>query len=42
MRDALARIRRHVRIPVSVGFGIRDADTASAIAQMADAVVIGS
>jgi tryptophan synthase alpha chain len=38
----LARIRRHVRLPVGVGFGIRDAASARAIAQHADAVVIGS
>ena len=35
-------IRRHVSIPVGVGFGIRDAATAQAIGQVADAVVIGS
>lgn len=38
----LPRIRRHVNIPVGVGFGIRDAETARAISQTADAVVIGS
>ncbi len=38
----LPRIRQHVHIPVGVGFGIRDADTARAIGQVADAVVIGS
>jgi tryptophan synthase alpha chain len=38
----LPRIRRHVSIPVGVGFGIRDAATACAIGQVADAVVIGS
>ena len=38
----LPRIRRHVQIPVGVGFGIRDAATARAIGQSADAVVIGS
>ena len=38
----LPRIRAHVSIPVGVGFGIRDADTARAVAQVADAVVIGS
>lgn len=38
----LPRIRQHVHIPVGVGFGIRDAATARAIAQVADAVVIGS
>jgi tryptophan synthase alpha chain len=39
---ALPRIRQHVHIPVGVGFGIRDAETARAIGQVADAVVIGS
>jgi tryptophan synthase alpha chain len=38
----LAAIRRHVSLPVGVGFGIRDAATARAIAEHADAVVIGS
>jgi len=38
----LPRIRQHVHIPVGVGFGIRDAQTARAIASVADAVVIGS
>ncbi|MEZ5645094.1 MAG: tryptophan synthase subunit alpha [Burkholderiaceae bacterium] len=38
----LPRIREHVSIPVGVGFGIRDAETARAIGQTADAVVIGS
>lgn len=38
----LAEIRRHVSIPVGVGFGIRDADSAARVARHADAVVIGS
>jgi len=38
----LAEIRRHVRVPVGVGFGIRDAASARAVAAHADAVVIGS
>ncbi|MES2508737.1 MAG: tryptophan synthase subunit alpha [Pseudomonadota bacterium] len=38
----LPRIRAHVNVPVGVGFGIRDAATAKAISQIADAVVIGS
>lgn len=38
----LPRIRAHVNVPVGVGFGIRDAETARAISQSADAVVIGS
>ncbi|MBO4121184.1 tryptophan synthase subunit alpha [Cupriavidus gilardii] len=35
-------IKRHANLPVGVGFGIRDAHTARAIASVADAVVIGS
>ena len=38
----LPRIRQHVSVPVGVGFGIRDAQTAKAISRVADAVVIGS
>jgi tryptophan synthase alpha chain len=38
----LPRIRRHVSVPVGVGFGIRDAASARAVAAVADAVVIGS
>jgi len=38
----LPRIRAHVSVPVGVGFGIRDAETARAIGRSADAVVIGS
>ena len=44
--DAVAafvpRIRAHVKVPVGVGFGIRDAMTAQAVARVSDAVVIGS
>jgi tryptophan synthase alpha chain len=36
------RIRRHVRVPVGVGFGIRDAESAKSVGAVADAVVIGS
>ena len=36
------RIRAAVNVPVGVGFGIRDAATAVAVAQVSDAVVIGS
>ena len=38
----IPRIRQHVKVPVGVGFGIRDAATAHAVAQVSDAVVIGS
>lgn len=44
--DAVAKmipeIRKYVQVPVGVGFGIRDAQTAKAIASVSDAVVIGS
>lgn len=38
----LPRIRQHVKLPLGVGFGIRDAATAKALAPVCDAVVIGS
>ena len=38
----LEHIRAHVKLPIGVGFGIRDAATAKAIASVADGVVIGS
>jgi tryptophan synthase alpha chain len=38
----VAAIRQQTNLPVGVGFGIRDADTARATAKIADAVVVGS
>lgn len=38
----IAAIRKHVKLPIGVGFGIRDAATAKAVASVSDAVVIGS
>jgi tryptophan synthase alpha chain len=38
----LPAIRSKTRLPIGVGFGIRDGETARAVAQIADAVVIGS
>ena len=35
-------IRKHVKLPIGVGFGIRDGATAKAVSSVADAVVIGS
>ena len=40
--EAVPRIKAHVHVPVGVGFGIRDAATAKAVAAVADAVVIGT
>ncbi len=45
LRDVAAKlplIRSHIKLPIGVGFGIRDAQTAKAIASVSDAVVIGS
>jgi tryptophan synthase alpha chain len=39
---AVARIKRHTGLPVAVGFGVKNADSARAIAQGADGVVVGS
>ena len=38
----IPKIRAATRLPIGVGFGIRDADSARRVAQAADAVVIGS
>ena len=39
---AVARLKRHTALPVAVGFGVRTAAHARAIAQGADGVVVGS
>jgi tryptophan synthase alpha chain len=38
----IAAIHKHVKLPIGVGFGVRDAATAKAVAAVSDAVVIGS
>ena len=40
--DAVARIKRHTKLPVCVGFGIRTPDAARAIAERADGSVVGT
>jgi tryptophan synthase alpha chain len=40
--SAVARIKRHTALPVAVGFGVRTAQQARAIAEVADGVVVGS
>ena len=42
VKDKLTTIRRHTTLPIGVGFGIRDAASAAAVAAVADAVVVGS
>ena len=39
---AVARIKRHCKLPVAVGFGVKNAAQAKALAQHADGVVVGS
>ncbi|MBK1732432.1 tryptophan synthase subunit alpha [Thiococcus pfennigii] len=40
--EKLAQIRHHTALPVGVGFGIKDAETAARVAGVADAVIVGS
>ncbi len=40
--DAVARIKRHTHLPVAVGFGVKSAQSAAAIAAHADGVVVGT
>jgi len=40
--EKLALVRQHTKLPLGVGFGIRDADSAARVAQVADGVVVGS
>ena len=42
VQDAIARLRRHTDLPISVGFGIRTPEQAAAIARLSDGVVVGS
>ena len=39
---AVTRIKRHTKLPVAVGFGVRTAEQAAGIASGADGVVVGS
>ena len=38
----MARLRRQIRVPIAVGFGVKTAAQAAALAAHADAVVVGS
>lgn len=38
----LQQIRANTQLPIAIGFGVKDADTANAIAHLGDGVVIGS
>lgn len=41
-RDLVARLRRYTALPIALGFGISNADHVAAVAQFADAAVVGS
>ena len=38
----IPELRKHISVPIGVGFGIRDAQTAKAVAALCDGVVVGS
>jgi tryptophan synthase alpha chain len=38
----IPQLRKHIKLPIGVGFGIRDAATALAVAKLCDGVVVGS
>ena len=40
--EAVARLKRRTDLPVAVGFGVKNAESARAIAETADGVVVGS
>ncbi len=40
--EKVAAIRRHTDLPIGVGFGIKDAESAARVGEVADAVVVGS
>jgi tryptophan synthase alpha chain len=40
--EAVARLRRHTKLPIAVGFGIKTPDQAEAVARFADAAVVGT
>ncbi len=40
--EMLTQLRQAISLPIGVGFGIRDGETARAVAELADAVVVGS
>jgi tryptophan synthase alpha chain len=38
----IPQLKKHITLPIGVGFGIRDAETARAVAKLCDGVVVGS
>jgi tryptophan synthase alpha chain len=42
IEEKMPQLRKHIQLPIGVGFGIRDAETALAVAKLCDGVVVGS
>jgi len=42
IEEKMPQLRKHIKLPIGVGFGIRDAATAKAVAALCDGVVVGS
>jgi tryptophan synthase alpha chain len=42
IEEKMPQLRKHIKLPIGVGFGIRDAATAKAVARLCDGVVVGS
>lgn len=42
IEQKIPQLRSHIDLPIGVGFGIRDAATAQAVAKLCDGVVVGS
>ena len=42
IEQKLPQLRKYIHLPIGVGFGIRDAATAGAVAKLCDGVVVGS
>ncbi|MDO8464811.1 MAG: tryptophan synthase subunit alpha [Gallionella sp.] len=42
IEEKIPQLRQHIQLPIGVGFGIRDAATALAVAKLCDGVVVGS
>jgi tryptophan synthase alpha chain len=42
IEQKIPHLRKHINLPIGVGFGIRDAATAQAVAKLCDGVVVGS
>ena len=40
--EKIPQLRKHIKLPIGVGFGIHDAATALAVAKLCDGVVVGS